>query len=80
MHNYCKPQSIVTSLLLQVVAFCGYHGIRVEENGNRFVLLKDGYSEPDKPYETFRSHELVEKKNNVTFGEVWIFLCTCIKT
>ena len=58
------------------MAFCGYHGIRVEENGDRFVLSRDTYLEPDKPYETLRSHELVERKNNKTLGEVFQ-LCLC---
>ena len=55
--------------------FCGYHGIRVEEKekGNQFVLSKDTYSVPDKPYDIFKSRELVEQKNNSTFGEV----CMC---
>ena len=40
------------------------------ESGSRFVLSRDTYLEPDKPYDVFRSRELVEQKNNKTFGEV----------
>ena len=60
-----------------MVAFCCHYGIRVEEreNGNRFVLSRDAYLEPDKPFDTFKSRELVEQKNNRTFGEVCMYVC-----
>ena len=58
--------------------FCGHHGIRIEEkaNGNQFVLSKDTYLLPDKPCNIIKSRELVEQKNNSTFGEV--YMCNCM--
>lgn len=58
-----------------MIAFCGYHGITVEENNSRLLLSREAFMVPDKPFEVFRSQELVEGKNSNTLGEVIILMC-----